>query len=208
MITGRSANNAAAVGELCAAGLRTRRAHGVLPAADTGGARWVWRPTARRLTGFTLLELIVVLGLVGVLLGLAAPSLRGFFASRQTADAAAQMLALTQLAGTRAASQGTVYRLNIDLQSNTYWLTVQQAGTFVDLNCEFGRRFQLPEGTSIHVQAPSAGSPVSTIDFYPSGRTEEAAIELKGRQGEVFQLICESATEAFHVVSPIEAQRL
>jgi len=208
LITGRSANNAAAVGELCAAGLRTRRAHGVLPAADTGGARWDWRPTARRLTGFTLLELIVVLGLVGVLLGLAAPSLRGFFASRQTADAAAQMLALTQLAGTRAAAQGSVYRLNIDLQSSTYWLTVQQAGTFVDLNCEFGRRFQLPEGTSIHVQAPSAGSPVSTIDFYPSGRTEEAAIELKGRQGEVFQLICESATEAFHVVSPIEAQRL
>jgi Tfp pilus assembly protein FimT len=149
-----------------------------------------------------------VLGLVGVLLGLAAPSLRGFFGSRQTADAAAQMLALTQLAGTRAAAQGTVYRLNIDLQSNTYWLTMQQAGMFVDLNCEFGRRFQFPEGTSVRVQTFAADSAVPYVDFYPTGRTEEAMIELRGRQGEVYQLICESATEAFHVVSPTEAQRL
>jgi prepilin-type N-terminal cleavage/methylation domain-containing protein len=169
-------------------------------------SRATWRRC--RGAGFTLLELIVVLGLVAVLLGLAAPSLRGFFASRQTADAAAQMLALTQLAGTRAVAQGTVYRLNIDLTSGTYWLTVRQAGTFVDLSCEFGRRFQLPEGTSIHVQAPGAEPAVSTIDFFPSGRTEEAPIELKGRRGEVFQVICESATETFHVVSPNEAQRL
>ncbi|MCX5685229.1 MAG: prepilin-type N-terminal cleavage/methylation domain-containing protein [Planctomycetota bacterium] len=158
--------------------------------------------------GFTLLELIVVLCLMGILLGLAAPSLRGFFASRKTADAAAQMLALTQLAGTRAASQGTVYRLNIDLQAGLYWLTMQQAGEFVDLNCEFGRRFQLPEGTTMTVQIPSAEPSATWIDFYPNGRTEEAMIELRGRQGEVYQLLCESATEAFHVVSPTEGQRL
>ena len=148
-----------------------------------------------------------MLGLIGILLGLASPSLKGFFQSRKTADTTAQMLALTQLAGTRAVAQGTVYRLNIDLQSNTYWLTMQQAGMFVDLNCEFGRRFQLPEGTTVRVQAPSAGSPMSCIDFYPSGRTDEATIELRGRQGDVYQLVCESATEAFHVISPAEAQQ-
>ena len=205
MITGRGVNNPATE---CAAGLRTRRAQGVPPAADPRGARRVRRPAAQWFPGFTLLELIVVLGLVGVLLGLAAPSLRGFFASRQTADAAAQMLALTQLAGTRAAAQGTVYRLNVDLQSNTYWLSMQQAGMFVDLNCEFGRRFQFPEGTTVHVQIPMVDSSASYIEFYPTGRTEEAMIELRGRQGEIYQLICESATEAFHVVSPTEAQRL
>ena len=150
----------------------------------------------------------MVLGLVGVLLALAAPSLRGFFASRQTADAAAQMVALTQLARSRAAAQGAVYRLNIDAQTNTYWLTVQQGGTFVDLNCEFGRRFQLPEGTTVAVQSPRGGALLSYVEFQPSGRTDEATIELRGRQGEVFEVTCESATDAFHVVSPSEAQRL
>jgi hypothetical protein len=142
-----------------------------------------------------------------VLLGLAAPSLRRFFASRKTADAAAQMLALTQYAGSRAAAQGVVYRLNIDPQTCTYWLTVQQNGVFVDLCCEFGRRFQLPEGTAVHAQSPSDGAPLLYIDFYPSGRTEEALIELQDRQGELYRLVCESATEAFHVVSPSEASR-
>ena len=171
---------------------------------------WRDRPSVRQRRaggGFTLLELIVVLGLVGVLLALAAPSLRGFFASRKTADAAAQVLALTQWAGSRAAAQGSVYRLNIDSQTNTYWLTVQQSGAFVDLNCEFGRRFQLPEGTTVSVRSPVRGSPIAYIEFYPSGRTEEATIELRGLQGEVFQVTCESATEAFRVVSPAEAQR-
>ena len=156
--------------------------------------------------GFTLLELIVVLGLVGVLLGLAAPSLKGFFASRQTADAAAQILALTQWAGSRAAAQGAMYRLNIDEQAGAYWLTIQQEGAFVDLGCEFGRRFLLPEGTTVRVQSPWGGASLSYIEFYPSGRTEEATIELEGRQGEVYQVTCESATEAFRVVSPQEAQ--
>lgn len=158
--------------------------------------------------GFTLLELIVVLGLLGVLLGLASPSLRGFFASRQTADAAAQMLALTQLAGSRAAAQGTVYRLNIDEETNTYWLTFQQEGEFVDLGSEFGRRFQLPKGTTIRAQSPLDDVPLSYISFYPNGRTDEAVIELLGLQQERYRLVCESVTEAFHVVTPLEAQGL
>ena len=171
-------------------------------------ARWVGRPPALSRGGFTLLELIVVLGLVGVLLALAAPSLHGFFASRQTADAAAQMLALTQLAGSRSAAQGCVYRLNIDPKTNTYWLTYQQGGAFVNLSCEFGRCFQLPEGTTMHIQCPSGNMPVPYIEFHPNGRTEEAMIELVGRQGEAYQVTCESVTEAFRIVTAEEGQGL
>jgi prepilin-type N-terminal cleavage/methylation domain-containing protein len=179
-------------------GSKTRR--GERPAARKSAR-------ARRRRGFTLLELIMVLGLVGVLLAMAAPSLRGFMASRKTADAAAQVLALTQLAGSRAVAQGSVYRLNIDAPTGTYWLSSQQGGAFVDLNCEFGRRFQLPEGTRVRVVSPWGDVPLSYIEFQPNGRTAEATIELTGRQGEFYQVTCDSATEEFRIISPLEAAK-
>jgi len=174
---------------------------------DRAQAREEGGPARRVGSGFTLLELIVILGLVGVLLAMAAPSLRGFMGSRQTADAAAQVLALTQWAGSRAAAQGNVYRLNLDTQANTYWLTMQQGGEFVDLGSEFGRRFKLPEGAAATLRRPAGSEPRAYIAFYPTGRTEEVTIELRGRQGEVFRVVCESATEAFHIVSPSEASK-
>ena len=78
--------------------------------------------------GFTLLELILVMVILSTVLAMAAPSLRGFFASRKTHDTAAQILALTQFARSQAISEGIVYRLNFDTRQRTYWLTAQQAG--------------------------------------------------------------------------------
>ena len=75
-------------------------------------------PSDRRATGaFTLLELIAVLVLISAVLAIAAPSLRGFVRGRQTAEAAAQMLSLTHLARSRAASQGCIHRLNVDTET-------------------------------------------------------------------------------------------
>jgi len=77
----------------------------------------------------------------------------------------------------------------------------------VDLGSEFGRRFKLPEGAAATLRRPAGSEPRAYIAFYPTGRTEEVTIELRGRQGEVFRVVCESATEAFHIVSPSEASK-
>ncbi len=207
MITGRS---------LSIKTRRTRRAAGLLTCrtAPTAAARRGRSGRAPGLTaapgrrGFTLLELIIVLGLVGVLLGLAAPSLKGFMGTRQTAEAADQILALTELASSQAAALGSPYRLNFDDKTNMYWLTVQQQGQFVDLGTEFGRRFEVPVGGTITLRRPAGVEARSYIEFQPSGRSEEVTIELRGQRGEVYQVVCDSATEAFHVVSPSEADRL
>ncbi|MHC4330298.1 MAG: pilus assembly FimT family protein, partial [Planctomycetota bacterium] len=95
--------------------------------------------------GFTLLELILVMVILSTVLAMAAPSLRGFFASRQTHDTAAQILALTQLARSQAISGGVVYRLNFDTRQRTYWLTAQQAGAFEELRMGLGQVFTLPK---------------------------------------------------------------
>jgi len=155
--------------------------------------------------GFTLLELILVLTVISVVLALSVPSLRGFFASRQTADAAGMVLSLTKYARSQAVAQGQMYRLNINPQSNTCWLTAQLGGAFVSLDCEMGRRFRFPEGADVSLELDSPDPNRTYLQFRPNGRNEVASVVIKGRQGEVFLVDCPSATEPFRVISSSEA---
>jgi len=160
--------------------------------------------------GFTLLELVLVMLIVCTLLAIAAPSLRGFFASRETKDAAAQIIALTNLAQTQAISQGRVYRLNLDPEEGTYWLTVQEEGVFCDLNNEFGRLFSLPNETIVKLDMEAAPQSVipNYIEFYPEGRCQTGTIRLIDRRGDVLDIVCSCPTERFHVVVPLENREL
>jgi type II secretory pathway pseudopilin PulG len=166
--------------------------------------------------GFTMLELVLVMLLVSLLMGLAAPCLRGFVLGRKSSDAVAQVLTLAQYAHDQAASSGANYRLNVDTATGSYWLTMQKGGEFRELGTEFGRRFSLPE----RVQAawlPYCGpryQPTSQlgltkqaesqlhnyIEFFPDGRTEAANLRLMDRDGQVTELGCLSETEPLTVL--------
>jgi len=158
---------------------------------------------ARR--AFTLLELILVLVMVSLLLGIAAPALRGFVGARRSADAAAQLLSMANYARSQAIAEGTVYRLNIDTEQNVYWLTMLAEGTFVELASEYGRRFALPDTVSVELGSASAGGGVTFIQFYPSGRTDEVRIQLVSVEGDVFVVASPSATEPLRIISGQEA---
>ena len=154
----------------------------------------------------TLLELVLVMVIITTVLAMAAPSLRGFFGSRRTADAAAQIVALTQYARTQAAAEGAVYRLNFDLHEGTYWLTRAAAGAFAELRTEFGRTFDLPDGTVAAWATQPGEPPRDYIEFHPDGRTEAAGLRITGRLGEVFEIVCLTPAEPFRVVAPSEAE--
>jgi len=164
-----------------------------------------WRgPAAASASGFTLLELILVMVIICMVLGMAAPSLRNFFASRQTADAAAQLVALAEYARSQAVAEGRPYRLNLDLDAGTYWLTAQEQGAYEDLASEFGRVFHLPEGVAATWIGSAAEAPPQFIAFLPDGRNQAVGLRLSGRQGEVFDVVCPSPTETFRVEIPEE----
>ena len=189
------------------------------------------------------MELVLVLLVMTVILGLCAPSLRGFFASRQTSDAAVTMLCLTQYGRSLAASEGRPCRMMIDPDAGEYWLMIQDEGAYVELGQEMGRHFRLPEGASVCVQigsadaAPAGGtsmlrqgsmlrqagslleqsmsrslgrqaadSILPCVQFYPSGRSDVATIEIQGFQGERYAVSCPSPSEPFRVIAPSEAQ--
>jgi type II secretion system protein H len=164
--------------------------------------------TNRVRRGFTLLELIIVMVLLAIVLAIAAPSLRGFAAGRRTSDAASQILAMMNLARIQAISEGRRYKLDIDEQERCYQLTKQEGGAFVELGNDHGQIFYLPEGVTFEIRTPEEGITTerTTIQFYPDGRNDEASIVVTGRTGDVFFVVCRSATEQFEILTEREAE--
>jgi Tfp pilus assembly protein FimT len=140
--------------------------------------------------------------IVCTVLAMAAPSLRGFFAGRQTQDAAAGLVALTQLARSQAISEGDPYRLNVDTSAGTFWLTTQSDGGWQNLNSEFGRTFGLPEGVELSLSVDGVEASRTYVTFFPDGRTEPATITLSGRQGDQVLIRCLSPADSFRVTRP------
>ena len=129
-----------------------------------------------------------------------APSLRAFCRARETADAAARVLALTQYARSQAATEGRPLRLC--LEDDACWLEAQEGGAFAALTSEMGRRFGFPAGASVQLfDASRVEVPQGSVQFGPDGRSEAATIRITGRQGEVYRVVCDSATERFRVAS-------
>ena len=150
--------------------------------------------------GFTLLELVLVMVILSTVLAMAAPSLRGFFASRKTHDTAAQILALTQLARSQAISEGIVYRLNFDTRERTYWLTAQQAGTYEQLKTEFGQVFELPKDIVMELEDVDEEDAKTFLKFTPQGTVTAGTVRLIDRAGRALEITSPTVTESFSIV--------
>ena len=154
----------------------------------------------------TLIELILVMVIICTVLGMAAPSLKGFFGSRRTADAAARIVALTAFAHSQSVAEGRNYRLNVDLTDGRYWLTRQEKGSYARPETEFGREFALPDGTVADWEVKPTDAGHNYIQFYPNGRNDAATLRLTGRNGEVYDIASLSPVECFRVITPAEAE--
>jgi prepilin-type N-terminal cleavage/methylation domain-containing protein len=150
--------------------------------------------------GFTLLELILVMVILSTVLAMAAPSLRGFFASRQSHDAAAQILALTQLAHSQAISEGIVYRLNFDTRKRTYWLTARRAGVFEKLETGFGQIVTLPKDMVLELEELEQDDEDTFLAFTPQGTVTAGTVRLIDRRGRAMEVTCPTVTESFSIV--------
>lgn len=154
---------------------------------------------SRFFRGFTLLELVLVLLLTSMILALSVPQLSGFLKGRRAADASAQILALANYARTQAVGTGSVYRLNLDEQTQTYWLSIQRGVEFYELGSEFGRHFTLPQEIKAKWD-PVQGGSASWIDFHPDGRVAATALELTDLDGRKTVIGCRSETEPLVVL--------
>jgi type II secretion system protein H len=156
--------------------------------------------------GFTLLELVLVMAIIAILSAIVIPSLSGFSRGRKLSNVTGHLIAVANVARAHAMIDGVVYRLNFDLNTKRYWLTVQQDdGSFANGD-EQDLNYTIPDGIDIGTDLP-AQSDGTYVEFQPSGRVSTATIRLvdsaTGQESDVGTL---SATEIFHVLNDSERQ--
>ena len=156
---------------------------------------------------FTLLELIVVLALIGAVLAISGPSLRGFFESRQTSDAAVRVLVMARWCQSDAMAHGRRCRLNVDARSAVCSITVERANVFESPAGEAGQPYQLPQGATAGLKTALADPQPSFVQFYPSGRHDVATIEVRSADGRTYLVSSGAPTEAFSVASASEGAK-
>ena len=96
--------------------------------------------------GFTLIELVFVLAIIGIVMAVIAPDFRGFITGQTSQNVANKLVALARHARAQSIADGHTYRLNVDPAKGEYWVEIQNGADFAALGTDFGQHFKLPDG--------------------------------------------------------------
>lgn len=145
-------------------------------------------------SGFTLIEIAIVLFIMGLMMSIALPDFGGLTGTRLKSEARRLAGRATYLYDA-ATTEKLVMRLNFDLDTNSYFVTqldpYQSAPTF-QLEQGFLGRVMLPPGIRLRdVTVGTLGTVTRGVvgcAFYPTGWADATVIHLAASNGEVFTL--------------------
>lgn len=86
------------------------------------------RPNLRR-NGYTVLELVIILTIVGVITAIVGPSLSAAFEQRSTQGAVDRLMTAHALTRATATRFGRVAELHIDTANVRFWIEIDTSGT-------------------------------------------------------------------------------
>jgi Tfp pilus assembly protein FimT len=136
-----------------------------------------------------------------VTIAITAPSLRGWSHGAKLRDAGQQVLSATHYARSQAAATATPHRIVIDTAANTYAVNLLNGQTWEPVPGEWGYANAVPE--HYRIEWVGLDPAVSTIDFYPNGRTTPGTLRLTSQTGEAIEFICAVPAEPFTKVETV-----
>jgi len=135
--------------------------------------------------GFTLLELIVVLMLLGAAAAVIAPSFSGAMLGLQLETSSRDLITRMRQARVDAVAQQAVFRVVFggENSEDSKYMLVDEYGREV-------RTYDLPKGISLTTQ----GQLPLTISFYPNGRSSGGRLGLKREGGRELTIVVDPIT--------------
>ena len=149
--------------------------------------------------GYTLMELIVVMFILGIVLMVAAPRLTPFLTETRLDTSARQLATFCRYANAQAILTKTYMVLHIDIDTGEYWVTtfsnIQTAGPFrksqdleeIEVTSDLLRRRRLSDTVRFEdvdlSETGYADSSTVALDFTPVGATEGMLAHLKSESG-------------------------
>ena len=147
-----------------------------------------------RLSGFTLIELILVLALLVIITSLAAPAMSNFIRGQALDSEARRLMALIHAGQSRAVSEGLPMVLWVDEKQGAYGLQAETTGRSGDPRAE-----NLVLDASLQIAVVNTGSAGTTklgglpaIRFLPDGTVDEnspQSLRLMDARGHALWLI-------------------
>ncbi len=153
--------------------------------------------------GFTLIELILVMALLGIVLAVSAPSLSRFFKGRGLDNEAQRFVALTRAAQSRAVSEGVPMVVWFDIKERTYGLNADKSyveddpnaleftvDTTLEMDARFSSEASFAHQTTEFKNEKLGTSGLYLLHFNPDGfiglSSPEAVIFRQGKDAELW----------------------
>lgn len=136
--------------------------------------------------GFTLLELIIVMTIIGILAGMVVPSFREAYKNLKLITSAQRIASLITYARQKAVLERVNLRLNIAYDRKKYWLSVEKdpilyPGYYTDIKDTISGPHYLSEGVTIN-------SYFTYITFYTDGKVDNDSLIVQDEDGDEYVL--------------------
>lgn len=173
---------------------KTQRALGVCRASRNGHR-------VGKSGGFTLIELILVMLILGLSAMIAVPALAPFSRGRKLNDSAGQLLALTRFAQDKAMAEGASVRLTIDAQAGVFAVEMDGPSGYQAITSGVAKSFGVGDGVTLAWEGQSDAANQGYIQFDADGGHDVATVKVSGSDGRTLYLGTSGPTESFRIVT-------